>query len=379
MEALRGNIIIAPPRPRKKKLLSGIQLNINIGKENSTSRFRIYYRLYSFKRSKLCSIDRLVLSWKTIARNAVLSMATNINLRPAARPAIVDHVSLRNINLHLPAAPDPWHRSGKSQPCTAAVKLSYSSAAAAASADDVSLSIDYGKLYRRIETAVQDAGKTSSQALSHDVRILAGIIADCGLGLLDETIAGVRRMAHHVQVQHPESPNRRRASQASRRLSGSASTVVVPNKPATFYNNNNNNSTGPELLNSTFGECEVSLQLPNTHLRAEGGLFFRSVQTWVYADDGSALEDAVENKRQISVVEQEFRIEGIRCHCILGVNSHERIEKQSVIITLVFRGSGDTAWASTVVNKYQEMVKEIAEVKSSSPPPRPALVFNIIP
>lgn len=296
-------------------------------------------------------------------------MTSDTNLRPAARPAIVDNVSLRNINLHLPAAPDPWHRAGKSQPCTAAVKLSYSSAIAAASADDVSLSLDYGKLYRRIETAAQDAGKHSLQsidatirysgiekvqaaenALSYDIRILAGLIADCGLGLLDETIAGVRRMAH-VQV-HPESPNRRRSSQASRRLSGVSS--AVPQRPL--------DDTGSELLNGTFGECEISMHLPNAHLRAEGGLYFRSVQTWVYADDGAALEDAVESSRQVAVVDQEFRIESIRCHCILGVNSHERIEKQSVIITLVFRGSGETAWASNVVNTYQEMVKIIAEV-----------------
>ena len=61
-------------------------------------------------------------------------MAGIANLRPATRPSIVDNVSLRNINLHFPAAPDPWHRSGKSQPCTAGVKLSYSSAVAAANA-----------------------------------------------------------------------------------------------------------------------------------------------------------------------------------------------------------------------------------------------------
>lgn len=154
-------------------------------------------------------------------------MADIANLRPATRPSIVDYVSLRNINLHFPAAPDPWHRPGKSQPCTAAVKLSYSSAVAAANADDVSLSLDYGKLYRRIETAVrdsvkpQDGGRLSQAAevtLSNDVRVIAGLIASCGLGLLDETIAGVRRM-DHIQA-YPESPSRRRASQASRRLSG---------------------------------------------------------------------------------------------------------------------------------------------------------------
>ncbi|KAF3404218.1 Folic acid synthesis protein fol1 [Talaromyces pinophilus] len=285
-------------------------------------------------------------------------MAGHGNLRPATRPSIVDNVSLRNINLHFPAAPDPWHRSGKSQPCTAAVKLSYSSAVAAANADDVSLSLDYGKLYRRIETAVrdstksQDGGRLSIAAeatISNDVRVIAGLIANCGLGLLDETIAGVRRM-DHLQA-HPESPSRRRASQASRRLSGVSASVPKELQSA----------TSPEVLNGMFGECEVLLHLPNAHLRAEGGLSFRTVQTWVYADDSASLENVVESSRQVAIMEQEFRVEGIRCHCILGVNSHERIEKQAVIITLDFRGSGEAAWASTFLNTYQEMVRTIAE------------------
>jgi dihydroneopterin aldolase len=256
------------------------------------------------------------------------------------------------------------------------VKLSYSSAIAAATADDVSLSIDYGKLYRRIESEVQNAGKsdhhlvdltTTTTAttktadaerakradilLGHDVRILAALVADCALGLLDETIAGVRRMAHV----HTGSPSRRRASQASRRLSSGS------------YNGGNANITneraGPEPLDATFGECEVSVHLPGAHLRAEGGLTFRSVTTWGYdrSSYGSA-DDAVESSRQTLVVDQEFRVEGIRCYCILGVNSHERLEKQCVVVTLVFRGSGEPAWGSTVVDTYQEMVKVVAEV-----------------
>ncbi|CRG86435.1 hypothetical protein PISL3812_03441 [Talaromyces islandicus] len=296
------------------------------------------------------------------------------NLSPAPRPAIVDHVFLRDINLHLPAGPDPWHRAGKAQPCTAGVKLSYSSAIAAATADDVSLSIDYGKLYRRIESEVQNVGKNTGKSdhhlvdltttkmteaesakradilLGHDVRILASLVADCALGLLDETIAGVHRMAHV----HTGSPSRRRSSQVSRRLSSSS------------YNGGNtsisNERAGPEPLDATFGECEVSVHLPGAHLRAEGGLKFRSVTTWGY--DGSSYgsaDDAVESSRQTLVVDQEFRVEGIRCYCILGVNSHERLEKQCVVVTLVFRGSGEPAWGSTVVDTYQEMVKVVAE------------------
>lgn len=293
-------------------------------------------------------------------------MATTVNLVPVPRPTIVDHVSLRNIDLHLPVGPDPWHRPGKAQPCTAAVKLSYSSAIAAATADDVSLSIDYGKLYRRIESEIRDVGKTliggaesqdiiSNQKradilLGHDVRILGELISGCALGLLDETIAGVRRMAHVP----PSSPTRRRSSQASRRMSSGS--------PVAHMHNGSLSAATSDPLDSTFGECQVSLHLPNAHLRTEGGFKYRSLTTWGYDQTYGSLEDAVERERQSLVLEQEFRLEGIRCYCILGVNSHERLEKQCVTVTLTFSGSGETAWASTVVDTYQEMTRVVAEV-----------------
>lgn len=294
-------------------------------------------------------------------------------LAPPLRPAVVDHIALRDINLPLPVGPDPWHRSGKAQPCIASVKLSYSSAIAAAAADDVSLSIDYGKLYRRIESEIRDAGKSiapgidmldmdESQSarrkeilLGRDVRILAGIIADCGLGMLDETIAGVRRMAHT----HQSSPTRRRASQASRRMSSGSSITYTSQ---TLAHTGSPIGGGSDPLDSIYGQCEVWVHLPKALLRAEGGLKFRSVTTWGYDQTQGSPEDAVETGRQILVLEQEFRIEGIRCYCILGVNSHERVEKQSVIVSLAFRCSGETVWGSTAVETYQEMAKVVAEV-----------------
>ena len=314
-----------------------------------------------------------------------------LNLRVPRRPPVVDHVCLRHINLPLPVGPDPWRRSGKPQPCFADVKLSYSSAIAAATADDVSLSIDYGKLYRRIDRVVRDAGNnhtttttTSTQTggiaaldlhshtsptttfanvahhkrdilLGHDVRILAGLLADCALGLLDETIAGVRRMSHVHQVPPygPTTTSRRRSDAAAAAARASAA----------------------ESLDTSFGECEVHVHLPNAHLRAEGGLTFRSVTAWVYDSPAAAaatttttttttVQDTaiVDSTRQNKAVEQEFIIERIRCYCILGVNSHERLQKQCVVITLVFRGSGETAWASTVVETYPDLTRAVAEV-----------------
>jgi len=295
-------------------------------------------------------------------------MADISNLRPPPRPVIVDDIHLRNIQICLPVGPDPWHRSGKPQPCIASMKLSYSSAIAAATADDVSLSLDYGKLYRRIEAGIRDAGKSpiaahsainidSSQAekrkeilLDQDVRIIADLITNCGLGLLDETIAGVRRMVHS----HQSSPTRKRASQASRRMSG-APTGFLPRPP--FYE-----GAAPGMvfdpIDNIFGQCEVWVQLPKALLWAQGGLKFRSVTTWGYDQADLSPEDAVETGRQSLVLEQELRIEGIRCYCILGVNSHERLEKQCAMITLTFRGDGQTIWA---VDTYQIMTKTVAE------------------
>ncbi|KAF3387603.1 Folic acid synthesis protein fol1 [Penicillium rolfsii] len=272
-------------------------------------------------------------------------------------PAVLDSVRLRDIELPLPAAPDPWHRPDKPQPCTASLKLSYSSAVAAAEQDDVSLSLDYGKLFRRLETDIREmACNTSSpehphhrmisvegtqreemkvSAVGQDPRVTAGIIANCGLGLLDETAAGVRRMAHVHQ-----SPR------------NSFSGASVPPVPAP-------NRSSP--IAAEYGRCEVWLHLPKALLRAEEGLKYRSVTVWGYKDGADAEEPLESEARCPVVLEEEFRIEGIRCYCILGVNSHERVEKQAVIVSLSFEGPGQLAWGSTVVDTYVALTRAVAE------------------
>jgi hypothetical protein len=62
------------------------------------------------------------------------------------------------------------------------------------------------------------------------------------------------------------------------------------------------------------------------------------------------------------VLEEEFRIEGIRCHAVLGVNAHERVEKQAVVVGLVFCGEGLGVWGSKVVESYQAVTRAVAEV-----------------
>ncbi|KAJ5808524.1 hypothetical protein N7474_009793 [Penicillium riverlandense] len=270
------------------------------------------------------------------------------------RPPVLDSVRLHEISLPLPSAPDPWHRDGKPQPCTATLKLSYSSAIAAASSDDVSLSLDYGKLYRRLDTDVRNMGSSHggastdmvsiegtqrpemrSTAVGQDPRVTAGIVANCGLGLLDETAAAVRRMAHvHT------SPR----GSFSGAFAGAAQVSPAAAAPRSYP------------ISGDYGQCEVSLHLPKAILRAEEGLKYRSLTVWGYKQ-GLASEEG----RCPVVLEEEFRIEGIRCHCILGVNSHERVEKQTVILSLEFSGPGQLAWGSTVVDSYQAMTRAVAE------------------
>lgn len=272
-----------------------------------------------------------------------------------AVPDVLDSVRLRDIELPLPAAPDAWHRPDKAQPCIASLKLSYSSAIASAAQDEVSLSLDYGKLFRRLEADIRNMAQlsTSSEhphhqmisvegtqredmkicAVGQDPRITAGIVANCGLGLLDDTAAGVRRMEDVQQSQ----------------WNSYSGVGELPSKE--IY-----------PLESEYGKCEVWLHLPKALLRAEDGLKYRSVTVWGYKKtpgDGEAVDVS---SRAPVVLEEEFRVEGIRSYCILGVNPHERVEKQAVIISLTFEGPGQHAWGSTFLDTYQAMTRAVAEV-----------------
>ncbi|KAJ5683898.1 uncharacterized protein N7477_000243 [Penicillium maclennaniae] len=257
-----------------------------------------------------------------------------------AVPDVLDSVRLRDIELPLPAAPDAWHRPDKAQPCIASLKLSYSSAIASAAQDEVSLSLDYGKLFRRLEADIRNMAQISRMqredmkvsAVGQDPRVTAGIVANCGLGLLEDTAAGVRRMEHVQQSQ----------------WNSYSGVGELPSKA--IY-----------ALDSEYGTCEVWLHLPKALLRAEDGLKYRSVTAWGYKKtpgDGEALDVS---SRAPVVLEEEFRIEGIRSYCILGVNPHERVEKQAVIISLTFEGPGQHAWGSTFLDTYQAMTRAVAE------------------
>lgn len=312
------------------------------------------------------------------------TMAERVNVYIPPHPAVLDSIQLRAIQLTLPTAPDPWHRPHKPQSCTTTLKLYYSSAIAAAAADDVSLALDYGKLYRHLvdETShmgmngkptgkfppfqmvnvngTQQESLTGKKEAGEDVRLTAGIVANCALGLLDETAAGVRRMSHvHLD-------NKRRNSASVTQMQTPQQTQAQMR--AAIASNEASGSSA--LIDGGFGQCEVWMHLPKALLRAEEGLKYRCLTVWGYrpgnGNDTGGGDQAVGDMRRCPVVlEEEFRIEGIRSYCILGLNSHERVEKQAVVMSLEFRGPGQLAWGSTVVDTYQEMTRVVAEVRLS--------------
>ncbi|KAJ5326729.1 hypothetical protein MYU51_001785 [Penicillium brevicompactum] len=246
------------------------------------------------------------------------------SIRIPSRPETLDTVRLRNIELPL-TAPEAWHREGKPQPCTATLKLSYSSIVGAADTDDVSLTLDYGKLFRRLQDNVHTfvhpvtspehparhlvnlqggrCEEMNNAAFGQDPRVTAGIVASAGLDILDETAAAV---------------------------------ICRDNAS----------------ISAEYAECEVELRFPKAILRAEHGLWYRSVTAFGYTPA---------DLRCPVVLQEEYRIDGIRCYAILGVNSHERLEKQAVIVGLRFQGPGQQPWGSKVVETYQAVTRAVAE------------------
>ncbi|KAJ6166711.1 hypothetical protein N7470_002158 [Penicillium chermesinum] len=217
-------------------------------------------------------------------RGPALYVPTSLDYTPTApAPEFLDSVQLRGIQLPLSPAPEAWHRLGKSQPCTATLKLTYSSTVAAAAADDVSLTLDYGKLYRRIESDLAKHDTPRHQTAS---------------------IAGIEYEEFKAEAAG-QNPGLRRAQ--------------------TVGTISNSHITGSEWT-ITADRCEVTLHLPKAILRASEGLKYRNVTAW-----GCPAEKSGAEQRTLIVIEEEFRIDGIRCYPVLGVNPHERLEKQAVI------------------------------------------------
>lgn len=248
------------------------------------------------------------------------------SVRIPPTPAILDHVCLRNFQLPLPCAPEPWHRPSQRQPCTMSIKLSCSSIAASAADDDVSLSLDYGKLFRRIEghvrewPKVEQGSNASLQLVGHDGEPFSD--KDDGEDLS--------------------------------RLGG-----MMGSRALEFFRENalEINSKKAGAIQEDFGQCDLNLHFPNILLRAEHGLSYRNI---------SSLGQNKEDSAVAVVVGEEFRINNIRCHCIIGINPPERLEKQAVVVSLEFKGPGHGAWSARFLETYQEMTRVVAEVREAA-------------
>jgi FolB domain-containing protein len=101
---------------------------------------------------------------------------------------------------------------------------------------------------------------------------------------------------------------------------------------------------------------KIEINLPKALLRAEGGLAYSRVE---------------EYKDNHLLPVETLSISGIRCACIIGVNPHERLEKQVVIVGLIFTETSEGAPSSAAAqkvsaDKYQAITADVVEVCYSS-------------
>jgi FolB domain-containing protein len=89
-----------------------------------------------------------------------------------------DTIFIRNLSLHIPVGFDAWHQRGIPQPVVVSVRISYDVTAAAAS-DDVSQTLDYGKLCRSIASMAS----STQEAGFRGPKEFAGAVSDVVLGM----------------------------------------------------------------------------------------------------------------------------------------------------------------------------------------------------
>lgn len=118
-----------------------------------------------------------------------------------------------------------------------------------------------------------------------------------------------------------------------------------------------------QAIRSIFPEVEswhISITLPKAILAANNGVHF----TW----NGNTDQNGV------PLVMQVMTIHDIECRCIIGINSHERLEKQRLRITITIWGMENRLSPSIFAGvnmdpspnlEYQEMVQDVVEVRFS--------------
>ncbi|GBF60712.1 folic acid synthesis protein [Trichophyton mentagrophytes] len=231
-----------------------------------------------------------------------------------------DYIQLRNVQLPVPVylQTDAWRRTNKPQPATFSVRISYPAAliSLAAENDTVGHTLNYGTLYRSIESAIISSNKDA--------------VSDENAG--DPSI----RPSHNRDI-----------VDVALTISDAAHKVLWSEIGATERGQDD-----AIFLDSWFTEKKeeitVDLHLPKAILRAERGLFCTLVTRKRPTKEDSFMD-----------FDLTVRIEGIRCACIIGVNPHEREDKQIVELALTFQQSRGKA--RMIPKEYQTMVSKVAE------------------
>lgn len=193
----------------------------------------------------------------------------------------VNTVFLKDMPFMLSVGKDAWNRENKPQPVSITLRVNnVKSIHDAAASDDISQSLDYGKLYKNIQSKLGNPG---------DQHRFADI---------------AKQVLAAVEV--------------------------------------------PETSSS------VEVDFPKAALRAEGGLR--------YTVNG-------DKDRDVTNVHKTLQILGIKCACIIGVNPHERREKQIVVVNLTFRGEYNTKDATAIeiaLDHYREIIEMVVKLTEGS-------------
>lgn len=215
----------------------------------------------------------------------------------------VDYVTLRNIQLPLPlaVAPDAWNRPNKPQPATISLRVAFP------------------------RHLIHEAGLKDSVATTLNYSSLYRVL---------ETKQ--RAYAQEAAVSQQGLQLDRLLDSIERDVQDEQERSITEIYRAQGYQ-----SPQP------FRETEVTLHLPKAVLRAAGGV------------------KCVSYSRQSEWVRREAWIQEIRSYTIIGVNEHERKDKQAVDITLGFRfDSGDNF--GDFVNDYHSLTELVADVSGFS-------------
>ncbi|OAX84151.1 dihydroneopterin aldolase [Emergomyces africanus] len=224
-------------------------------------------------------------------------------------PSGFDTILLRDIRFPFPISfgPDAWGRVGKPQPATISLRFSYPRHLIdrCSSGDDVSFTLSYGELYRKLETVLRDATTGEGGASSINLEEVVSIICFNALELARGTV-----------------------------LEGTV------DRESTMAG----------------AEIDISIHLPNAILRADKGLSYRAVNRAINAA-----------QRSIVPIQRICSIDDLRCNCIIGVNPHEREAKQAVVVSLVFpTANGDLYSYKNCLPSLQDATRRIAEAIENS-------------